>query len=84
METRSKFEKSDIQAAKREVIKLGQDQGYLDEETIMASLPVAYMLPDEMETFLFTLEMMEIEVRLKDGSNFERAARLRIVGRETD
>lgn len=70
------FDRADIQAAKREVVRLGHAQGYIDEADIMSVLPTQYMLADELETFLFTLEMMEIEVRLADGSTYQDAGRL--------
>ncbi len=73
------FDPADVQAAKREVIKLGRLRGHLQEQEIIDALPIKHMLPDEIETFLFTLEMMEIEVRRIDGSLYRNAGKLALV-----
>lgn len=54
---------TDIQAAKRELLRIGRSRGYLTEGEIRDSLPEDLITPVELETFFFTLEMMNIERR---------------------
>jgi hypothetical protein len=73
---------TDIQAAKREVIKLGREKGVLTEDEIVELLPMEHIMEDELETLLFTLEMMSIEVRSRTGAKYTGAGQLKIIGRK--
>ncbi|PJB35445.1 MAG: hypothetical protein CO108_25750 [Deltaproteobacteria bacterium CG_4_9_14_3_um_filter_63_12] len=63
------FEPSDLQAAKRELIKLGLDQGYLTQAVIESYLPIAHMSDSEIEMIYFTFETMGIAVEGVDHEN---------------
>ena len=56
-------EQPNVQAAKRELLRKGRMQGYLTDSEIRANLPKELVTPTELETFFFTLEMMDIERR---------------------
>lgn len=64
---------TDVQSAKLELLRLGKERGYIAEGEIEDTLPSSMITPTELETFLFTLEMMDIEIRFKDGSRRVRA-----------
>jgi len=53
----------DVQAAKRELLRKGRVQGYLTDSEIRATLPEDLITATELETFFFTMEMMDIERR---------------------
>lgn len=63
------FEPSDIQAAKRELIKLGLDQGFLTREIIESYLPIEHMSDSELEMIYFTFEAMGITIQEGDHAN---------------
>ena len=73
--------KTDIQAAKRDLIKLGREKGVLTVEELTSLLPLEHLMVDELETLLFTLEMMSVEVRSKEGDRYVGAGRLKMVGK---
>lgn len=55
-----------VQAAKRELLRKGRAQGFLTDAEIRANLPEDLITATELETFFFTLEMMDIERRKSD------------------
>ncbi|MEL6182669.1 MAG: RNA polymerase sigma factor region1.1 domain-containing protein [Myxococcota bacterium] len=56
-------ERTNVQSIKRELLRKGRVQGYLTDAEIRASLPKELITATELETFFFTLEMMDIERR---------------------
>lgn len=73
-------DKTDFVAAKRALLQIGRERGYVTEAEIAEVLPMEHTSPTELEMLLFTLEMMEVEVRKKDGTLIEGAARILLVG----
>ncbi len=67
-------------AAKRALLQIGRERGYVTEIEIGQVMPLEYTSATEMEMLLFTLEMMEVEVRKTDGTLYEGAARIKLVG----
>ena len=51
-----------LQAAKRELIKVGLEQGSLTRTQIEEMVPTQYMSKVELETLLFTFHTMNIRV----------------------
>ncbi len=52
----------DIQVAKRELLKIGVDQGFVTRSQIAEHLPLIYLSDSEMEMLRFTFESMNIKV----------------------
>lgn len=55
-----KHDRAHLQDAKRELIKLGLDRGYVTREDFESYLPTEHMSPTEIEMMHFTLSSMEI------------------------
>jgi hypothetical protein len=64
---------TDIQAVKRELLRLGRERGHLTDEEIFESLPSELITRTEMETFFFTMEMMGIERRGAEAQSGRRS-----------
>ena len=73
-------DKTDFLAAKRALLQIGRERGYVTEAEIAEVLALEYTSATELEMLLFTLEMMEVEVRKQDGTLVEGAARIKLVG----
>jgi len=58
----------DIQEAKKSLLTLGRERGYITEAEVVDTIPVGMITPTELEVFFFTLDMMNIELRLSDAS----------------
>lgn len=56
-------EKTDFHGNKRELLKRGHEQGYLDWKDVEAALPRHFLSDTELEVFLFTCKNMGIEVK---------------------
>ncbi len=52
----------DVQLAKRELLKVGVDQGYVTRAQLAEYLPLVHMSDSELEMLRFTFESMNIEV----------------------
>jgi hypothetical protein len=50
-----------VMRAKRDLIKLGLQQGFLTSEQIQAALPLSYMSDSELQTLYFTFATMGIQ-----------------------
>ncbi len=71
-------EDGDIQAAKRDMLRLARENGQIHEHEIAALVPLHHLSPSELEVLYFTLEMMEIDVVMKDGDLRKNAGKLEL------
>jgi hypothetical protein len=72
-------EKTDFAAAKRRLLQMGRERGFVTDAEIGALLPREYTSRTEIEMLLFTFEMMEVDVRKSDGTLVKGAARIRLI-----
>jgi hypothetical protein len=73
-------DRTNFVAAKRALLQIGRERGHVTEAEISEVMPLEHTSATELEMLLFTLEMMEVEVRKADGSLYEGAARIQLVG----
>ncbi len=66
----------DVQGSKRELLRQGRLRGFVTEEEIAEAMPAGMVTPTELEVFLFTLDMMEIQLHLAPGTPDDRKALL--------
>lgn len=80
--TTLEIETGDIQAAKRELLRIAREKGFIHESEIADIIPMQHFSPAELEVLLFTLEMMEIDVYRSDGSLRRNAARVEVISQD--
>jgi hypothetical protein len=74
--TTEDHEDGDIQAAKRDLLRLAREQGHIHEREIEAMIPLHHLTTSEIEILFFTIEMMEVPIYRHDGTLRRNAARL--------
>ena len=63
MEFTNNPEATDFHGTKRELLKLGREQGFLEWTEIHKVMPSTVLREGELEVFIFTCENLGIELR---------------------